>query len=270
MKDVVIGLLTGITAVVATTLLTPRPQPSNLSIRELAPTDDLYFSRLAREYLPASDPDPVRLKLERTAASLKVSSAQLETVVKQLADASGQNFYVDWAAIQGFGIGANDRITLNLVNLPVSTLLKAALKEAGGQKAHLGYRVIDGVVRISTEDDLSHYSVTRVYNVRDLVDREIAWSEKNVKNNLLPEAAADNLVLLIEQTVDPSSWRSIATVATVSDLGNSTKSVVVFGGLLVVTQTPENQDAILGLLSALQRAKQPWPTTPPSPDQSRQ
>jgi len=267
MKDVLIGLLTGMTAVVATTLLTPRPQSSKLSVRELAPTDDLYFSRLAREYLPTSDPDPVRLKLERTTASLRVSSAQLETVVKQLADASGQNFYVDWAAIQGFGIGTNDRITLNLVNLPISTLLKAALKETGGQKARLGYRVIDGVVRISTEDDLSHYSVTRVYNVRDIIEKEIAWSAEHAKNTLAPEAAADSLVQLITQTIDPSSWRSIATA---SDLGNSTKTVITFGDLLVITQTPENQDAILGLLSALQRSNQPWPTTLAIPSQDRQ
>jgi hypothetical protein len=258
MKDLLVGLLTGIAAVIATALLAPRRQPPELPIRQLAPIDDQDFSKLGREYLPTSDPD--RRKLEQTTASLKVSSASLETVVKQLADASGQNFYVDWAALYGAGIGATDTVTLDLHSVPLSVLLNLTLKEVGGEKARLGYRVIDGVVHVSTAENLRRYTVTRIYNVRDLVEKEIAWSAKNVKNNLAPAAATDSLVQLIQQSLEPYSWR---------DAGGTTGAIHAFGGLLVVTQTPETQDAILGMLAALRRSDQPWPTSPPTPTQGR-
>jgi hypothetical protein len=250
MKDLVIGIVTGIAAVLATALLAPRPQPINLPVRQVPPVQDQELGRLGLEYLPTSD--PVRRKLDETIFSLKVTSAPLEGVVKQLADVSGQNLYVDWLALQAAGISAHDPITVDLHDLPVSVLLGRALQEAGRDQVRLGYTVIDGVVQISTEDDLAKYTVIRVYDVRDLVERERALSP-NLKNDLASNAT-DALIRLIQETIDPTSWR---------DAGGSIGSIYALGGALVVRQSPQNQDAVLGLLVALRRSNAPWPTTRP-------
>jgi hypothetical protein len=247
MKDVLIGVLTGIAAVVAATLLTPKPQPPNLPVRELAPIDDDRFGRLGHEFLPNSDPEPVRASLEKTRASMKVASAPLESVVNRLAEVSGQNIYVDWVALDDSRIGPREEVTLDLQNVPVAVLLRAALKEAGRGKRPLDYCIIDGVVRISTADDLHQYVVTRVYNVRDLIEQDVARGAKSSKAGHTPAEAAERLTHVIQEAVDPNSWR---------DAGGSSGMIRELGGRLIITQTPSNQDAVLGLLSALRRSTQ--------------
>jgi hypothetical protein len=114
------------------------------------------------------------------------------------------------------------------------------------------------VVQISTEDELAKYTVIRVYDVRDLVERELVLSSKLKKD--LASDTSDALIRLIQGTIDPTSWR---------DNGGSIGSIDALGGALVVTESPQNQDAIFALLVAMRRSNGPWPTTRPTTNQGK-
>jgi hypothetical protein len=252
MKDVLIGALTGISAVVAMILLTPRPQPNGPAVRELTLFDNRRLGRLGNEYFP-SDSEPVRSKLEKTTARVNVRLMPFEKVIEYLAKVSGQNFHVNWRALDMAGVHAHDPITLDMHDVPVSAILKAALEEVGTDEAVLQYCVVDGVVHISTYDDMAQHTVTRVYNVRDLIDLEVARASDSA-TRLTPADASDHLAGVIQEAIDPISWH---------DAGGTTGGLRFFSGRFVITQSIPNHDAILGLLAALRRADAPWPKVQP-------
>jgi hypothetical protein len=245
MKDVLIGTLSGISAAIAMALLTPRPQPVAPPVRELAWVDTRY-DELSRDFLPTTRPDPVRLKLEQTTAQVNVKQMPFAKLVTYLADLTGANFYVDWRALEAAGIDSRSTITLNLQAVPASAVLKAALKDLGGESVELGYHIQQGVVEISTMDSLASDTSTRIYDVRDLLEQEIARSRKGPNDPEVTEnEATDGLSRLLQEAVDPTTWR---------DAGGTIGGFHAFAGRLVITQTPENHEQVLGILSALRKA----------------
>ena len=253
MKDLLIGIVTGVAAVVATALLTPRPQPITLPVRELSSVDSQRFNDLGRDYLTMTAADPVYRKLEQTTARLVAKQMPLQKVVNYLAELTGENFYVDWRQIEAAGINVDSPVTLNLQDVSALVVLKTALNDVGGGNVRIDFCIVDGVVHISTEDDLARYSVTRVYNVRDLIEAEVAWRAKSPDHRLNPDEAEESLIHLIEETVDPTTWR---------DAGGTIGGIRGFDGKLIVTQTAENHRAVINLLSSLRRSKAPWPMAP--------
>jgi hypothetical protein len=244
MKDVLIGTLSGISAAIAMALLMPRPQPAALPVRELAWVDSRY-DELGRDFLPATRPDPVRRKLETTVAQVDVKEMPVDKLVAYLAELTGANFYVDWRALESAGIDSHSTVTLNLQGVPVSVVLNAALRDLGGGNIALGYHVQQGVVEISTMDSLARDTSTRIYDVRDLLEQEVARSRKEADDPEMTESeATDGLSRMLQEAVDPTTWR---------DAGGSIGGFRAFAGRLIITQTPENHEQVLGLLSALRR-----------------
>jgi hypothetical protein len=244
MRDVLIGTLSGVSAVIAMALLTPRPQPVTLSVRELSSSDTRY-DELGLEFLPTTRRDPVRVKLEQMTAQVNVKEMQFDKLVSYLSELTGANFYIDWRSLDAAGIDSRATVTLNLQGVPASVVLKVALAELGGDNVQLGYHIRQGVVEISTMDDLSRDTVTFIYDVRDLLEQEVARSRKRPSEPEINEAdAAEMLARLIQDTIDPTGWR---------DAGGTTGGFRAFAGRLIITQTPENHEQVLGLLSALRR-----------------
>jgi len=255
MKDMVIGILTGIAAVIATALLTPRPQSSTLPVRELSSIDNQRFNDLGRDYLTMTPADPVYRKLQQTAAQLVAKQMPFEKVVNYLAGLTGENFYVDWRQLEAAGLDVNSPVSVNLQNVSALVVLRAVLENLGGGNIRVGFCIVDGVVHISTADDLVRYTVTRVYNVRDLIEAEVAWHAKSPNHRLNPDDAEESLIRLVQETIDPTTWR---------DNGGTIGGIRGFDGRLIVTQTAENQQTVIELLSALRRSKGPWPEAPKS------
>ena len=252
MKDMVIGILTGIAAVIATALFTPRPQPLTLPVRELSSIDNQRFNDLGRDFLTMTAADPVYRKLQQTTARLVAKQMPFEKVVNYLADVTGENFYVDWRQLEAAGLDVNSPVSVNLQNVSALVVLKASLDNLGGGNIRVGYCIVDGIVHISTADDLVRYTVTRIYNVRDLIEAEVAWHSKSPNHRLNPDEAEEWLIHLVQETIDPTTWR---------DNGGTIGGIRGFDGRLIVTQTAENQQTVIELLSGLRRSKGPWPTT---------
>ena len=133
------------------------------------------------------------------------------------------------------GIDRNTRVSLHLRGKKLSTVLDLVLAIVGSERGKLGYAVDDGVIAISTRDDLAKNVVVRVYDIRDLIYPQVNRG-----------AQIARLTRLIEHNVDAASWK---------DAGGSVGALRELEGQLIVTQTPENHRKIVAMLQDLRGGK---------------
>jgi len=111
--------------------------------------------------------------------------AFFEDVVEFLREVGKTSISVSWNALEALGI---DRTTptggINLRNVKLETALDILIANVGGPDADLAYDVYDGIVQISTAEELSARTITRVYNVRPLLDAPLSASEQTVVDDL--------------------------------------------------------------------------------------
>jgi hypothetical protein len=261
MRDVVIGIVSGIIVVLVAGALKPAAAPpvagSPSVVRQLPAGDELAVDELTRRYLPTTRPDPAAAKLARRIAGRDARGKRIDQVLQEIAADAGVNLYVDWRGLEAAGINSDATVGVSLREGPASELLRTVLGDIGRGEIALAYDLEDGVVHVSTKEQLAVRTVTRMYDVRDLVEgvliRAVALGWKSPTD--LPEGrvlrpteqeVADALVRLLQEAIDPTSWR---------DAGGTIGGVRYFYGRLIVTQTPENQEAVMGLLGALRMVK---------------
>jgi hypothetical protein len=127
------------------------------------------------------------------------------------------------------------------------------LNEAGGAKVALGYQIDDGVVTVSTKDDLesAKYQVIRVFDIRDMLvtpmegTLALPKSGERGKGRTKEETEKGNAAMVqgvidtIETVVAPGSWR---------EKGGKVGSIRELNGQLIVSQTEENAAAVRTLI----------------------
>jgi len=199
-----------------------------------------------------------RAALDRNIPEINFQGVPLSDAVEFLRDVTSTNLFVNWKALEAAGIERNTVVTARLRDVKFAKALKTILNDAGGGTVKLNYEVDDGVITISTEEDLSRNVNTRVYDIRDLIVQpddgpptEFAGAETEkpgaasqpTTQSLSPrDQATKSVIGLIQDTVAPDTWKEKGGVAgTIRELA----------GQLIVTQTPENQSAIELLLNQL-------------------
>jgi hypothetical protein len=258
MKDLLIGTLTGVSAVLAMAWLTPKPPPALPPlVRDVMsnyrwPASDDFL-------IPTTQPNPTQHKLEKILEKVEVKKGRLDKLLAFIADSTGVNMAVNWRVLEAAGINGDCRVTLTLRHLPARVVLNETLRDAGGNNVKLGYTITDGIVRISTADELSHDAVTCIYDVSDLIDEAMERNRKheadpskpqtNAQKTMTEQGVLDSLVRMIQETIDPTVWR---------DAGGSVGSIRMFDKKLIVTQTEEGHEELRHLLAALrQKPRQP-------------
>jgi hypothetical protein len=223
MRDVVIGTVTGISAVVAMSLMTPRASAPLPAIRSLP-----AFERddLALPLAPTTRPDPARARLE-TVIGLASPGSSVKDVLEYVARETGANMVVNWRALEMAGIAGDAPVTLELRRVPGRVVLDEVLSQVGGGVIKLGYRVVDGVVVVSTADELRRYKETRVYDVRDLIGGP---------------GGLDEITKLLRHVTEPAGW---------DEPGGSYQWLGAMNGRLIVTDTPEMHARVVELLGGL-------------------
>ncbi len=239
MRDLLIGTITGISAVIATALFTPKPAPipQPIAIREVLATDEPFGP------IPTTQPDPARQKLEKILARVEVKNGRLDKLLAYIAQSTSVNMAVNWRALEAGGIAGDCPITLNLHELPARVILKQTLAEAGGGNIKLAYRINNGIVTVSTADDLSRDVVTRVYDISDIVQDSIELTRNRAKDGGLftnQQEATDELVKLIQEATAPTAWDA-----------NRSGGIRVIAQKAVVTETVEAQELVQQLLARL-------------------
>src|SRR4029078_5882592 len=90
-------------------------------------------------------------------------------VVDFLRDVTGANIFVNWKALETAGVDRTAPVTLRLRDVKFSKALTTILDDVGGGTVKLGYTIDQGVITISTEEDLARNVVTEHYDIRDLI-----------------------------------------------------------------------------------------------------
>ena len=216
-----------------------------------------------------------RQQLNVPIASLAYDGMPFLEVIDDLRRRTRSNIVTNWAALEFADIKRDQAVSMSLHDVSLGAAIRVLLEIVGGGETELAYEISDGVIWISTREDLSRRTVTAVHDCDDLLNVETklladyinrvieAVAEAGGRDLLKnPEAAervvraavteltddlASELIELIQQTVDPESWRST---------GGNVGSIQLFGDRLVVVQTVSAQREIANLLERL-RAPRP-------------
>ncbi len=214
-----------------------------------------------------------RARLDQRIASIEIKHQEIRDVLDQFRSQYKLNILVRWGALQSYGIERSATVSVKLQDVTVARALEAVLADLNVSDG-LGYAIEDGVVVISSLDDLSRKTVTRMYPAADLLTRtRRAYTDSSgspwLQTNFLPtdeeeedsgggglfgggdlereemtsHEAASALRDLVTQTVAPDTWRPKG------DIG----SFDIYGTNLIVTQTLRNHEQVEALLTALRR-----------------
>ena len=217
-------------------------------LREMAPRPDA-----APTSAPAAPPSAeARGKATLDAPvgfELTLNAKPFGRVVDELRDRTGASIFVNWTALEGAGVGRDAAVTFQLpADVKLSKVLSILLDAAGGGVARLGYKLDEGVITISTRDDLAKNVETRTYDVRDLLVR-IPDFDPATTTQPTPEsreAMVQQLVDLIQNTVEADTWKSN---------GGLIGAIQELGGQLILTTEPKTQEQILTLLKQLREGR---------------
>jgi type II secretory pathway component GspD/PulD (secretin) len=192
-----------------------------------------------------------------------------EGVIEYLRNVTGLDLFVNWRALELAGVDRNAQLSLKLNQVPAGKALSLILQQVGGDAVKLDYSIDDGVVQISTVDNLGQNTIIRSYDIRDLLvnipnftdapefdlDSVIAGDpDSGSTGSPFDDAAgADSLTDdseeriqqitdLIRNTVQPTSWD---TVGAINELN----------GTLIIRQTGAAHRSILDLLGQLRETR---------------
>ncbi|MCA9220517.1 MAG: hypothetical protein KDA71_09340 [Planctomycetales bacterium] len=148
---------------------------------------------------------------------------------------------VNSRALEDYGIDTNARLDFSQQNLSLRTGLDLAL-----QQVDLTWTVRDGLLIITTADDVERTLITRIYDVHDLVD-VIPQRSWNRYSHLWELVDFDSLLNVITNTIEPNTW---------DDVGGPARAVPYRNWrirVLMVSQTWQNHEKIEHLLAELTR-----------------
>lgn len=231
-----------------------------------------------------------RKKLQAVAPELAFEAKRFEDVIENLRALTGLNIVPNWAALSAAAIEKEAEVNLKLQGVKYEKALQLILNAVGGGETELAYEIDDGVVTVSTKEDLSRNKVTRVYNVQDLIITVPTFRSRFTPYNV-PQSQNQQgglgggrflfgggqggqqgggqqqqggqqgqqeenqqnlgdplqpLMTLIQQTIDPESWR---------DAGGNVGAISALQNQVIVTQTTTAHGQLRDLLRQLRQAR---------------
>jgi hypothetical protein len=215
----------------------------------------------------------VRRKLQCVLPKLELPGVDFKNVVQFLREFGNVSIHVKWAALERVGVTRESKVNVSLTNVTLEKAIRIILDDVGGANP-LGFVLDEGVITITTMDDLSSRTITRVYDIRDLVIRMPKFKGPNINlrrsgnnnnnaggwdwgddddddddgNEKTREEMTGDILDLFRSTIDPNSWRKT---------GGKHGSIREMGGQIIVTQTAENQRSLTDLLDQLRQSRGP-------------
>ncbi len=107
--------------------------------------------------------------LDKRLQELRFDGIALSDVVDFLRDVSGANIAVNWKTIEAAGVEKTAPVSVRLRDIKFAKALGTILSDVGGGNVKLGYTIDEGVITISTIDDLNKNTLINVYDIRDLL-----------------------------------------------------------------------------------------------------
>ncbi len=215
----------------------------------------------------------VRAKLALVRKELKIPDVPFEGAIDFLRDVTNVNIIPRWAVLEAQGIDRAAPINLVLNNVTNETALRQILSQAGGV-VELDYLIENGIIQISTKEDLSSVTVTQIYSIREFVapsfvgpDMALKRSSSTTTSNSgggggdlfgggggdgqggrsggdktqSREDMVESILDSIRQ-IEPESWQLA---------GGTVGSVRELNGQLIITHTADTQRRIDGMFAQL-------------------
>ncbi len=108
--------------------------------------------------------------LEKSLPEIRFADVAFSDAIDFLRDTTQANIFVNWKALESAGIDRNAPVSTRLRNVKFSKVLRTILESVGGgATSQLSYTVDEGVITISTTEDLARNVETRTYDIRDLI-----------------------------------------------------------------------------------------------------
>jgi hypothetical protein len=243
---------------------TPRLERSTPATTVVRPGDEPLppYEEPVATTTPAHEPAELatRVKLDRKVPEVKYDMARFGDVIDYLRDFSGAEFFVNWKALQVAGIEKNTAVTARLFNVKASKALQVVLDSISTTNAEVGYSIVNGVINVTTVDELDSDVVKISYDIHDLCPlpgsglqripnyKASAFGVISAVGAAVPNAdiepaldrsrLVEDLIQLIKETVSGNTWSKHWSIKECS-------------GQLIVTQTKENQRQIAALIDQL-------------------
>jgi len=215
----------------------------------------------------------VQALLDHRLPTVQLPQVPLADAIDFLRDITSANILVNWKALEADGIDKQStQVTVTLHDVKFSKVLDIILQEAGGGK--LAYTIDEGVITISTADELNKAVVTRVYDITDLLinpnfDPKIqnatggaaqvtggagggGGGGQTLQSSSTATTATREQQLMdirrkIENTVEFSTWKD--------NDPNGYGQIDDFNNQLIITQTSDVHNKIANLLAQLREAQ---------------
>lgn len=172
--------------------------------------------------------------LERRLPATFTCDGGLGATLARLSEASSAEIVVNWRNLEQLGgVTKTTPLDPTVGGMRVRQAIPKVLASVPSQ-ARLGANADGGVLTIDVESQLDWATMTRVYDVRDLLPRDVRVAAVN--------AAAGVLITQIKRDVAPRTWR---------DDGGKHGAIRHLSGQLIVTQTQASQHDVLQHLDRL-------------------
>lgn len=206
--------------------------------------------------------------LARVLPEMRFDQTAFQDVIEYLRDTTGANIFVNWNALEAAGVDRAAPITARLTNVTFRKVLDLVLRNADATGIGLDYTIDEGVITISTSEDLASNTQIQTYDIRDLLvdipafdnapEFELETSGEGggspfgggagqQEDN--PEAAdlrVQEIMDIIQELVAPDTWK---------DAGGLQGEIRALGGQLIVTQSPEIQREVYDFLKKLREKR---------------
>jgi type II secretory pathway component GspD/PulD (secretin) len=227
--------------------------------------------------------------LDKVLPEMSFEGTTFTDAIDYFQDVTGANILVNSKALEAAGVDRSTQITLKLHNVKFSKALGEILDIVGGQ-TKLAYNVDEGVITISTADDLNRQVATEVYDVRDLLIDIPNFQPQDVNGvaSSLSSGGGGSQQLGAGNTGGATSLNSggsnsfqsssntqmgrtpkeildeltmLITTNVAADTWTTTGGTIghiselTGTGQMIVTQTPENQRKVLDLLDKIRESR---------------
>jgi len=118
-----------------------------------------------------ADNEAVLELLRNTVVTVDYDGKDFDEIIEELRQTHHLNIHVSWKHLEERKVRRDQRLEINLVNVPLSTLLRTILREVQPTEFdELAYQVENGIVVVSTREALSQTTLLRAYNVTDFFE----------------------------------------------------------------------------------------------------
>jgi type II secretory pathway component GspD/PulD (secretin)/outer membrane protein assembly factor BamD (BamD/ComL family) len=219
----------------------------------------------------------VNQMLDRQIPEVHFDGTPFSDVITFFRNVTGANVVVKWNALNTVSVDKTTPVTEQFHNISFRTALTTVLGDLGSANAKIGYKVSDGLITISTADDLQGTPIAEVYDISDLLVQHENFQNVPFINIANVQAATpgggnqtsslqasgqpnpqeleqqrekttQSIITALHDSISDGSWR---------DTGNGQGTITRIEGQnqLIVAQSPENHQRLAKLL-ALMRENQ--------------